>query len=379
VLRAPAAIVAVCLACPAVLAGQSGPEAPRRQEMSGASGTVTGSVIDSSAGVLPGVSVIATTAGGHVLATAVTDERGAFRFPALRSDTVTLTFELEGFGSMSTTLTVEPGAELQVVERLDLAPLSEVVEVQGVAPQESVSPPLPPARKVPVVGQMRVHDRDSICGPAKPDAAPESLGTIAGGRDGASDGLFTAGSEVVIEGGLDRGLEVGRNLVVRRRYRIPGDGTAHAVREHSAGVLQIVETGAHASVGVVVYACEELRKGDFVASFEPDPIREPVPPGTPDFDQAARILFADEGQALGAPRRLMVIARGSTQGSVVGERLTLFRQGPGAPRRVVIGNAVVMAVRLDSSTIRIDHVTDAIAAGDWAAPHVPPSLEFSQR
>jgi hypothetical protein len=342
-------------------------------------GDVVGSVIDSSAGVLPGVTVTATTADGRILATTITDERGGFGFPGLPAAPVTFRFELEGFDPVTTTVAVEAGAESQVVERLDVAPLSEVVEVTGVAPPEPVSPPLPPPRKLPPLQPVHVHDRDSICGPAKPNAYTEALGTISSGLGALSEGLFTAGSEVVVDAGLDRGLDVGRNLVVRRRYRVPGEATEQAVREHSAGVVQIVESGPRSSIGVVVYACEELRTGDFVASFEPEPVREPAPPGLPDFSQAAKILFADEGQSLGSPRRLMVIGRGSNQGAVVGERLTLFRQGPGAPRRVVIGNAVVMSVREDSSTIRIDRITDAIAAGDWAAPHVSTSVDLSLR
>jgi hypothetical protein len=129
----------------------------------------------------------------------------------------------------------------------------------------------------------------------------------------------------------------------------------------------------------VVYACDELRSGDFLVSFEPEPARQQDASGAPDYAEAARILFADEGQMLGSPRRLMVIGRGRAQGAFVGERIILFRQRPSATQRVVVGNAVVVAVRADSATIRIERVTDAIAAGDWAAPTVQPSRTLSQR
>ena len=70
---------------------------------------------------------------------------------------------------------------------------------------------------------------------------------------------------------------------------------------------------------------------------------------------------------LGAPRRLMVIDRGSDDGIRVGQSLTLFhRQGAAAPS--VIGTAVVVAIRIDSATIRVERATDVIASGDWAAP-----------
>jgi len=142
--------------------------------------------------------------------------------------------------------------------------------------------------------------------------------------------------------------------------------------------VQIVAADARTSTAVVVYACDELRKGDFLAAFNPEPVRIPDPAGIPLFDDAARILFADDGQMLGAPRRLMVIDQGSDAGIRVGQRLTLFRR----PRRsaatpAVVGEAVVVAIRADSATIRVERATDAIAFGEWAAPQRQPSRDRS--
>jgi hypothetical protein len=217
-----------------------------------------------------------------------------------------------------------------------------------------------------VAKPVPAHDRDSICGPAKPDASPESLGTIRSSRYETKGGLYTAGAQLIIDGGLDDGLEVGRNLVVRRYYHVRGP-SVDAVGEHSAGLVQIVAADERSSIGVVVYACDELRRGDFLASFKPEPVRAPDPLGTPAYYDAARILLADEGQTLGAPRRLMVIDRGTEHGTRVGQRFTLFRQG-GADKHEVVGEAIVVAVRTESATIRVDRVSDAITAGDWAAP-----------
>ena len=113
---------------------------------------------------------------------------------------------------------------------------------------------------------------------------------------------------------------------------------------------------------------------DFLASFKPEAIRTPDPMGIPAYRDAARILFADEGQMLGAPRRLMVIDRGSEHGVSAGQRLTLFRKGRSAARPDVVGDAIVVAVRSDSATIRVERVTDAISSGDWAAPQGPSSV-----
>lgn len=336
---------------------------------------VRGEVTDSSGGVLPGVTVTATNTGGRFVATAVTDGSGRYVYRALPPGSITLTFELEGFASATVAVVVRSGAESRVVQRLELASISQTVIVRAplpVDPPKRFVPPAPPLP--PVLIPVPAHDRDSICGPAKPGALPESLGTIRSGRDGTERGLHTTGAQLDIDGGLDNGLEVGRNLVVRRYYLVREAANADAVGEHSAGLVQIVEAGERSSVAVVVYACGELGPGDFLAPFKPEPIRDPDPLGVPAYYDASRILFADEGQTLGAPRRLMVIDRGTDRGTRVGQRFTLFRQGRSAARRDIVGDAVVVAVRDESATIRVDRVTDAISAGDWAAPQTASSV-----
>ena len=188
--------------------------------------------------------------------------------------------------------------------------------------------PLRPQPQPLAAKPVPAHDRDSVCGPAKRGASPESLGTIKSGRDQDQEELYTTGAELVIDGGLQDGLGVGRNLVVRRYYRALGEASTAAVGEHSAGLLQIVAAVERSSIAVVVYACDELRKGDFLAPFKPEPIRAPDPVGTPSYSDAARILFADDGQTLGVPRRLMVIARGTNRGTRVGQRFHVVPQEP---------------------------------------------------
>ena len=342
-----------------------------------AKGLVRVEVTDSSGGRLPGVTVVATGVDGRVLATASTDRTGVCVFRTLPAGPVMLRFQLEGFGGVLVGVTVESGAELRVAQPLELAPFTETVDVRGAAPVAEPRP-VPPApvaapSRAPLLKPVPLHARDAVCGPAKPGAAAESLGTIRSNRFVAEGGLYTMGAQVIIDGGMLNGLEVGQNLVVRHYFRVRGLAPTDTMGEHSAGLVQIVAISERSSIAEVIYACDELRKGDFLASFNPEPIRPPDPPGVPDFRDAARILFADEGQILGAPRRLMVIDRGSEHGVRVGQRMTLFRrQGRGGRSPEITGDAIVVSVRIDSATIRIERVNDAIASGDFAAPQIPP-------
>jgi len=337
-------------------------------------GRLHGVVADDSGGVLPGVTVVAATGDGRILATSVTDEVGRYAFTGLPAVDVKLTFQLQGFSNTVVDIAVAADADgLVPTPRLQLARKSETVEVRGDARIDLPAPPsprlaAPPPPPRPVLRPIPDHDKDSVCGPSKPGDSSDSLGTIRSGRSARGHGLYAAGDELLIEGATAGGLAVGQNLVARRAYRTSA-ADAGVSGEHTAGLMQIVSVDRLTAAAVVVYACDELLPGDWLAPFTPEPVRAPEPAGKPAYDRAARIVLTDEGQMIGAPRRLMVIDQGTENGVHVGQRLTLFRpQRSGGRGPTVIGDAVVVAVRTDSATIRVQHSTDVIAMGDSAAP-----------
>ena len=343
-------------------------------------GGVRGAAIDQSAGVLPGVTVVATSADGRTLGTTVTSSSGEFGFDALPTGAVDLLFHLDGFKESRTRVVIRPGGpsgpgpQDRIVHRMDVQALTESVIVRGDPP-----PPLPPPR--PVLLPVPDHDQASVCGPAKAEAGVPSFGTVRSRKDDETKVLFAAGDELLIDGGAQRGMTVGQNLVVRRLYptalRFGRNRSLIVMGEHSSGVLQVVSVEDQVSTAVVVYACDEVMRGDYLTAFEPEPARVSDPPGTPAFDQATRILFADAGQSLGVTGRMMVIDGGVRVDLRAGQRVTLFRRSRHRDARpLVIGEAVVVAVRKDSATIRVEFATDVVffgESGDWAAPQHPAS------
>ncbi len=61
-------------------------------------GSISGEVKDAQGGVLPGVTVTATSPAQIGALTAVTNEAGIYRFPAVPPGEYALTYELAGFG-----------------------------------------------------------------------------------------------------------------------------------------------------------------------------------------------------------------------------------------------------------------------------------------
>jgi hypothetical protein len=314
---------------------------------------------DTSGAVLPGVTVVAS-AEGQVLASTVTDDKGTYTFDALPAGRIDLRFELDGFTASVVAVDVRAGAELVAEGRLDLAIRAEAVEVRA------MPAPLPKIER-PSIVPVPVHDRNSVCGPARLEGAPASLGTIRSLLHESRQGLYAEGDELLIDGGTANGLAVGQNLAVRRPFRMRGFDNRFVSGEHTSGLVQIVNATDNAAAAVVIYACDEMKQGDFLAAVVPEPRRNPEPAGLPQFDDAARVLFADEGQIIGVPERLLVIDRGASGGLRPGQRLTLFRRPRGASTPLIVGDAVVVSLRDSSATIRVERATDVVQFGDFAA------------
>ena len=99
----------------------------------------------------------------------------------------------------------------------------------------------------------------------------------------------------------------------------PCGSGATATGEHTAGhASDLVVAREHASNAVVVYACERLHDGGFLAASTRSRA-DSIPWALPPFDAAARILLRRFGHTVGAP------------GQLIGD--TRSRRGRGHPRR----------------------------------------------
>src|SRR5438034_1492000 len=98
-------------------------------------GELVGKAVDEQGGVLPGVTV---TLGGPAMMgaqTAVTNDRGLYRFPAVPSGTYKITFELPGFTTLVREAIVVPVRQTVTVDAaMKVARMQETVTVTGESP-----------------------------------------------------------------------------------------------------------------------------------------------------------------------------------------------------------------------------------------------------
>ena len=100
-----------------------------------AAGDVSGTVRDSTGGVLPGATLVLVNIETGVERTSVTNETGRFRIPAVPAGAYTLTVSLDGFATVQRAgLTLEVGQVLAVDVALPPAGVSQEVTVTADAP-----------------------------------------------------------------------------------------------------------------------------------------------------------------------------------------------------------------------------------------------------
>jgi outer membrane receptor protein involved in Fe transport len=99
------------------------------------SGSINGTVRDSSGAVLPGATVQATSPALVGVQTAVSDSQGTYRFPALTPGVYEVTVQLQGFTTQKTpNVRLALGQTLRVDFGLDVATLAETVQVTAESP-----------------------------------------------------------------------------------------------------------------------------------------------------------------------------------------------------------------------------------------------------
>jgi hypothetical protein len=337
-----------------------------------------GVVTDGSGGSLPGVTVTLRT-GSQAPTSAVTDGAGRYISGWMAPGTYTITFALSGFETRTVNDVVfGPGQTIVLDQQLALASLSETVEVTAPAPKPPAAvvpaaPRAPRGTPRPVAKPVDKELLASVCGPRQATDFSQAIGHIMSHRDDPNRQLMGPGDVLRIDAGEKQGIVAGQNYVVRSRFQT-GDRAASrklaTFAEQTAGLIQILDAQSDSASALVVYVCGELVAGDTVEPYIPQPAFFAVSEGTPHFDEAARVTAGENGRTASSAGQMMVIDRGIMQGVQRGQRVTIFRRPPGIDAMpLTIGDGVIVAIRADSATIRIERAIDAVVVGDLVALH----------
>jgi hypothetical protein len=95
--------------------------------------SVSGRVVDATGATVPGAQVTAAHLATNVVASAITDQEGRFRFPYLRIGAYRFTFSLSGFQDVDRPLTLGAGAAYELPVTLQVSGLASTVTVNAEA------------------------------------------------------------------------------------------------------------------------------------------------------------------------------------------------------------------------------------------------------
>ena len=126
--------------------------------------TLSGSVVDSAGGVIPGANVVATTKGTGTKFTAVTDSAGAFNIPALNPGLYAVNVSLMGFKTaVIDDVRLQPGIPASIKATLEVGGLEETVVVDGGTTLVNTQTPTVAATlNVDQINQMPLPTRNAL-------------------------------------------------------------------------------------------------------------------------------------------------------------------------------------------------------------------------
>ena len=209
---------------------------------------------------------------------------------------------------------------------------------------------------------------------------------ITGGQDSFTRHAYGPGDLITINAGSDNGIEVGQEYFVRRAQpaRAP-ISRANPAPIRTAGWVRVYAVDNKMSLVTVSHACDTLDIGDYLGPFVLPEV--PAPDANPPKQQRenyGHVMLGTDRRTSFAKDDFFVMDRGSDHGVTVGERVIIYRDkglmeranksnDNMLPKDIVpeflfeLGEAFVVDVKPEMSTLRVTLARDAIVAGDYVA------------
>ena len=226
------------------------------------------------------------------------------------------------------------------------------------------------------------------CAPTLAFERPLASLLITGGQDAFTRHAFHPGDLITINGGSDNGIEVGQEYYVRRVQPPRGTGMSRTTPAtiRTAGWVRVYAVDKTMSLVTVSHACDTIDIGDYLEPFSaPDPPTPDANPAKPQKDNYGHLLMGADRRTMFAKNDFVTIDRGTDHGVTLGARFMVFRDKrrmetkrllavKELPDEIIepeflfeIGEAVVVEVKPDISTVQIMFARSALLSGDYVA------------
>jgi hypothetical protein len=226
------------------------------------------------------------------------------------------------------------------------------------------------------------------CAPALAFERPLQSLLVTGGQDAVTRHVYGPGDLVTINAGKDNGIEVGQEYYVRRLQAPRGTSmsrtTPGSIR--TVGWVRVYAVDKTMSLVTVSHACDALNVGDYLEPFTlPQPPTPDANPPKPQRENYGHILIGTDRRTMFAKNDFFTVDRGSDHGVTVGARFIVYRDKrrmetlylsaiKELPDEITtpeflyeLGEAVVVDVKPEVSTVKALFARDAFLSGDYVA------------
>lgn len=211
---------------------------------------------------------------------------------------------------------------------------------------------------------------------------------ITGGQDASTRHVYGPGDLVTINAGSDNGIEVGQEYYVRRVQAPRGTGISRATPAsiRTAGWVRVYAVDKTMSLVTVSHTCDVVDVGDYLEPFTlPHPPTPDANPPKPQKENYGHVLIGTDRRQVFSKNDFFAVDRGSDHGVTIGARFVIYRDKrrmetqhmsaiKDLPGEIVtpeflfdLGEAVVVDVKPEISTVRALSSRGAIQSGDYVA------------
>jgi hypothetical protein len=231
-------------------------------------------------------------------------------------------------------------------------------------PPAPISGPLPVGAEVDVYCSGYLGDQD--------EAFP---GRIVNAEKERNQSMFMAGDVLYIDIGSENGVQAGMEFTIVRPSRLVNRwGSEREVWGRiymTPGRVRVLCAQERASIAEIIYSCNEVEVGDFVAPFEPVPVplvRRTRPASicdTPNGKPIGHVVDTRDAVTPVGTDTIVFLDLGEQDGLNPGDFLTVYHPSTQAEGvRTVLGEAAILTTRTRSAVAIITSMVDFIAVGD---------------
>jgi hypothetical protein len=267
---------------------------------------------------------------------------------------------------------------VSLAARADDAPKAPALTVR-----EGAAPAVPQSRlekvgrpPAPITGPLPVGvEVDVYCSGYLGDLDEAFVGRIVNAEKERNQTMFMAGDVLYLDIGAENGVQAGMEFTIVRPSRLVNRwGSEREVQGRiymTPGRVRVLCAQEKSSITELIYSCNEVEVGDFVAPFEPLPVplvrrtRPMTICDTPNGKSTGHVVDTRDAVTPVGTDTIVFLDLGEQDGLNPGDFLTVYRPSTQAQGvRTVLGEAAILTTRTRSSVAIITSMVDFIAIGD---------------